>query len=104
MAGLLRLDPILKGWNLANHSANVRLQSRRGGGLNTSSTPDHACIARDGLIGRRLRATPRKQERRPSMGRSAAFFADQGCLPWKKRVKSQNIPTEETNDWRAMCG
>jgi hypothetical protein len=24
--GLLRLDPILKGWNLANHSANVRLR------------------------------------------------------------------------------
>jgi HpcH/HpaI aldolase/citrate lyase family len=66
----------------------------------------------DQFIRRRLRAVLRKQEKRPSMGRSGpdharwtnAFFADQGLFTFMQPMTTRDTPDEETSDWRAVCG
>jgi hypothetical protein len=66
----------------------------------------------DQIVRRRLRAVPRKQDKRPSMGRSEAdqrpwtnaFFADQRLFTLLRPMRTRDTPDEETSDWRAVCG
>jgi RNA-directed DNA polymerase len=77
------LNPLLRGWFGYFKHARPRLYRRL-----------------DGFIRRRLRAVLRKQERRPSMGRSQndhrrwtnAFFADQGLFTLQAAFEAARHP------------
>ncbi len=89
------LNPLLRGWFGYFRHAGPRLFRRL-----------------DQIIRRRLRAILRKQDKRPSRGRSEAdhrqwpntYFADQGLFTLLTAFECAETPDEETSNWRAVCG